>query len=102
MSQFWQNWQARLQPAVPNESTERAGQEVVERLLLDRVDAESAGAAVGGEHHLVVDPAPDEAQATLTLAQPAGARADVALHPAVLERVPVPTGNRVPVVEADL
>ena len=41
MSQFWQNLQARLQPAVPKENTRRAGEEVVQRLLLDRVDRRS-------------------------------------------------------------
>ena len=52
MSQFWQNRQARLQPAVPNDSTGVPGQEVVERLLLDGIDAEAAGAAVRGQHDL--------------------------------------------------
>ena len=41
MSQFWQNLHARLQPAVPNENTDEPGIEMVERLLLDRVDAEA-------------------------------------------------------------
>ncbi len=53
MSQFWQNLQARLQPAVPNESTDEPGIEVVQRLLLDRVDAEARRAAVGRQHHRV-------------------------------------------------
>ena len=86
MSQFWQNLQARLQPAVPNDSTARAGQEVVERLLLHRVDAEPARPAVRREHDLVVHAAADEAQPALALVQPAGARAHVALDPAVVER----------------
>ena len=89
MSQFWQNLQARLQPAVPNDSTRRAGQEVVERLLLDRVDAEARRAAVGGEHDLVVVPGAHEAEAPLTFVQLAEARADVALDAPVLERMPV-------------
>ena len=55
MSQFWQNLQARLQPAVPKREHAGAGVEVVERLLLDRVDAEARAAPVGGEHHRVAD-----------------------------------------------
>ena len=53
MSQFWQNLHARLQPAVPNESTLEPGIEVIERLLLDRIDAEARRAAVRRQHHRV-------------------------------------------------
>ena len=52
MSQFWQNLQERLQPSVPNDRTGDPGQEMIERLLLDRVDAEAARAAVGRQHDL--------------------------------------------------
>ena len=89
MSQFWQNLQPRLQPAVPNESTRRARQKMVQRLLLDRVDAEAARAAVGGEHHLVVLARADEAEAALSLVQLAKPGTDVALHAAVIQLVPV-------------
>ena len=47
----------------------RSREEVVQRLLLDRVDAEPARAAVGREHDLVVLAGADEAQ------RPAGPRA---------------------------
>ena len=67
----------------------RAGQKVVERLLLHGVDAKSAGPAVAGEHDLVVGAGADEAQAALTLAQLARPRAHVALDPAVVEAVPM-------------
>ena len=73
----------------------RAGQEVVERLLLDGVDAEAAGAAVGGQHHPVAAARPDEAQPALALVQLAQPRADVALHPPVVERMPVAAGEQV-------
>ena len=86
MSQFWQNRQARLQPAVPKREDRRAGQEVVERLLLDRVDAEPARAPVGGEHDPVALAGAHEAQAALAVAQLAGPRADVALDAPVVER----------------
>ena len=65
------------------------GQEVVEWLLLDRVDAVAAGPAVGGTDDRIVLPGPHEAQAALSLVQPAGSRADVTLHPTVVEGVPV-------------
>ena len=54
MSQFWQNWQRQVAAGRAEGEHRRARQEVVERLLLDRVDAEAAGAAVGGEHDLAV------------------------------------------------
>ena len=67
----------------------RTGQEVVQRLLLDRVEAEAARPAVGGEHDLVALAGPHEAEAALSLAELAGARAHVALDPAVVELMPV-------------
>ena len=42
MSQFWQNLQPRLQTAGSERQHGRSGQEVVERLLFDWVDAEAA------------------------------------------------------------
>ena len=44
---------------------------------------------------LVVGAGPDEAQPSLSLVQPAGPRAHVALHPTVVERVPEPGRHRV-------
>jgi len=38
---------------------------MVERFLLDRVDAEARRAAVGGEYHLVADALAHEARAAL-------------------------------------
>jgi hypothetical protein len=57
-------------------------------------------AAVAGQHDLVGDASPYEAQPALPLVQPAGARADIALHPPVGQGVPVPGGHGVRVVEA--
>jgi hypothetical protein len=65
-----------------------AGQEVVQRLLLDRVDAEARGAAVGREHHRVAVARAHEARAALALVQAALARAEVALDAAVVHAVP--------------
>src|SRR5207244_11639693 len=61
---------------------------VVERLLLDRVDAEPGGAAVRGEHHAAAFHLAHEAHAALALVQPAVARAQVALDAAVFEAMP--------------
>src|SRR5689334_13265893 len=63
---------------------------MVERLLLDRVDAEAGGSAVAGQHDLVVHPAPHETEAPLALVEAAVAGADVALDAAVGQRMPMP------------
>ena len=56
----------------------RPRQEVSERLLLDRVDAEARGPPVRREHDRVALALPHEAEPALTLVQRARARADVA------------------------
>src|SRR6185503_222462 len=70
----------------------RAGIEMVERFLLHRVDAETGGAAVCGEHHAVLLPHAHEARPTLTFVQAAIARAQVALHAPVFQHVPPTAG----------
>src|SRR5262249_60670977 len=67
----------------------RARQEMIERLLLDRIDAEAARAAITEELDLPCLRPPHEAQAALPIAQLAGPRAHVALHTPILQRVPV-------------
>ena len=79
----------------------RAGQEVRERLLLDRVDAEARGAAVGGEDDPVALPGAHEAQAALALVQLAQARADVALD-AARRRAGASSGPAWPVMTSSL
>ncbi len=66
---------------------------MVERLLLDRIDAEARRAAVGGQHHRVADALAHEARAALALVQLAVARAQVALDAAVVEAVPPAAGE---------
>src|SRR5665647_2042258 len=78
-----------------------AGQEVVERLLLDGVHAEPARATVGRQDDLVVHAGPDKAQPALALVQPTRARAHIALDSAVLQPVPVPRGHGMRVAEGD-
>src|SRR5262249_44186160 len=67
----------------------RPGQEMVERLLLDRVDAEARGASVGGEHDLVVLAGAHVAESALAVMETAIARAEVALNAAGRALVPV-------------
>ena len=71
----------------------RAGQEVVERLLLDRIHAESARAAVGGEHDPLAFAGADEAHAALAVVQSAVPRADLAADAAVGQRAEVAPGE---------
>ena len=66
---------------------------MVEGLLLDGIHAEAAGATVGGQHHPVVLTPPDEAQAALAFVQLAEARTQIALHPTVIEEMPVVRGG---------
>src|SRR5258708_36135353 len=66
---------------------------MVERLFLDRVDAEAARAAIAEQLDTACFRATYEAQASLTVAQLAGARAHVALHTAVAQRVPIARVN---------
>src|SRR5215469_4294247 len=62
----------------------RARQEVIERLLLDGIDAEAARAAVAEELDPPCFGTSHEAQAALPVAQLAGAGAHIALHPPIL------------------
>src|SRR6187200_638155 len=94
MSEFWQNRHARLCPRGAERQHRAPRQEVVERLLLDRIYAETARPTVRRQHHLVGDPTTDEAQTPLALTQPTRPRADIALHPAVVKRMPIPTRHR--------
>src|SRR5690606_4994222 len=60
-----------------------AGEEVVQRLLLDGIHAEAARPAVGREDDAVSLPGPHEAEALLALVELAVPRAQVALDAAV-------------------
>ena len=67
---------------------------MVQRLLLDRVHAVTAGAAVGRQHDRVLLAHPHEAEPPLPLVQAAGPRAHIALHPPVTGAMPVPRSYR--------
>ena len=66
-----------------------AGEEVVQRLLLDRIDREAGGPAPAGGDELPAAVLPDEAEAVLPLADPASARAEGAAAPS--RRRPAPS-----------
>src|SRR5438876_8593015 len=66
---------------------------MVERLLLDRIDAKAGGAPVGRKQNLIVLPRAHEAQAALPLMQLAIARAYVALDTAILQPMPIAAGH---------
>jgi len=62
---------------------------MIEWLFLDRIDAEAARAAVGGQDDLVIASAAHETQAALAVTQFAKTRAQVALQSTIVESVPV-------------
>src|ERR1700680_4350250 len=70
---------------------------MVEWLLFDRVNTETARAAVAGERDLVVLAGPHEADAALAVVELAPPGAQVALDPALVQAVPVASGHREPV-----
>ena len=65
---------------------------MIERLLFDRVDAETRRAAIGRQHDRVAFALAHEAGATLALVQAAVARAEVALDAAIVQSVPPAAG----------
>jgi hypothetical protein len=73
----------------------RTGQKVIERFFFDGVHAEPAGTSIGLEHHARALAPAHEAQSPLPIPQLAGARAHIALHPAVGQGMPVAGGDRV-------
>ena len=70
----------------------RTGVKMIERFLLDRIDAKTRRAAVCRQYHPVADALAHEARAALAFMQAAVARAQVALHAPVVEHVPPAAG----------
>jgi hypothetical protein len=70
-----------------------ARQEMIERLLLDGIDAIPARPAIGGQNDPVVGARPHKAQPPLALIKLAKARTQIALDAPVLQRVPVTAGH---------
>jgi hypothetical protein len=66
---------------------------MIQGLFLDRIDAETRGASVGGEHHPIALPTTHEAKPTLALVKFAEAWADITLNATVFEPVPMAARN---------
>jgi hypothetical protein len=80
MSQFWQKRQPRLQPCRAEGEHATARVEVIQRLLLDRIDAEACTATIGHQHHLPTAVLPHETEGALALLDPASSRTQRADH----------------------
>ena len=74
---------------------------MIERFLLDRIDTEAARSTIGGQYDLAIETASDKAEATLAFSELAETGTEIALHPPVLESVPV-TGRNDVFVSDDL
>ena len=68
---------------------------MVQRLLLDGINTEAAGAPVSREDNLIVLSHSDEAETSLSLPKATEAGAEVALNPLVFQPVPVAGRNRI-------
>ena len=66
---------------------------MIEWFFLDRIDAETAGPAIGGQHDFIAFAGADEAKSALIFAQPAKPGTQITLQPSVIMRMPVPAGN---------
>ena len=66
---------------------------MVQGLLLDRINTKTAGTPVGGQNDLITSTGPHKTQAALAIVKFAITRAKIALHPAIVEGVPVAPGK---------
>ncbi len=67
----------------------RPGIKMIERLLLDGINAKAGRTAVSGEHHGVIQTLAYEAGAALAFVQPAIARTQIALNATVIQPMPI-------------
>ncbi len=76
---------------------------MIERLFLDRIDAETGRAAVAGQLHAlaVLARAPDEAETALALAHMTETRAETAFDPSIVKLSPETDVNAVVVHNVD-
>jgi hypothetical protein len=65
---------------------------MVERFLFDRIDAESATAAIRGQHNLVTQALSNKAEAALALVQLTKTRTQAAFQSSVRQGVPPAAG----------
>ena len=64
---------------------------MVQGFLFNRIKAEPAGAAVGGQNHLAVDILTHKTESPLAFTQGAQARAKMALQAAIIGFIPITT-----------
>ena len=96
ISQFWHQRQWKLQPAVPRREGRGAGEDVEERLLLDRVEPERRGVRVDERLQRPAPVLADAAVPAPPLGDPAAAKAEPARDPRIRESRPPPGGMRRP------
>ena len=80
---------SKIAPGRSERQDRRSRQEVIQRLLLDRIDAKSAGSPVGRQDDLTAFAGAHETEAPLALLQFAKARTQIALDTPVVEAMPV-------------
>lgn len=62
---------------------------MIKRLLFNRVDTKARRPAIGRQNNFTIDTTPDKAQPPLSIAHLAKTWAQVTLHPAIFQPVPV-------------
>jgi hypothetical protein len=82
-----------IAPGGAERENRRSRQEMVERLLFNRIEAEAGRPPIGREHNVAVCARPHEAKPPLPFVQFAFARAKVALDAAVSEPMPIAAGH---------
>src|SRR6266568_3171159 len=65
---------------------------MIQRFFLDRIDTKPAAPPIGGEHHPIPHPLPDETKSALTFVQFAKSRAKPALDSPIRQSRPPTTG----------
>lgn len=70
---------------------------MVQRLFLNRIDAETAGSTIRRQNDFAVQTASHKAETALPLSKLAIARAEIALNPAIGESVPISRCDYTPV-----
>src|SRR4029450_3291862 len=66
----------------------RARQKMVQRFLLNRIDTKPAAAAIGGQHHPIADPLPNETKSALAIVELAKPRTQSALNALIRQHRP--------------
>src|SRR5205823_4253832 len=70
----------------------RSRQKMVQRFLFNGIDTKPAAPAIGGQHHPIVDPLPNETKSALAIAELAKPRTKPALNAPIRQYRPPATG----------